>query len=84
MRVLYSTASLLAPSKNLSAVHAAIGLKIALSFLPELIAAIGFVVLGITTRNIRRVENDGKRVEGLGLGGMARGKEGDLAERQLV
>ncbi|KUJ23609.1 uncharacterized protein LY89DRAFT_187767 [Mollisia scopiformis] len=52
MRVMYSLVSILAPSKSLSPVSAALGLKLALSFIPELIAVITFVVVGILTRNV--------------------------------
>jgi hypothetical protein len=79
MRVLYSTVALLAPSKSLNPVSSAIGLKLGLSFIPELLAVIAFVVVGFVTRNVRRVRMDGRSREletGVDMGRMERNNKG--------
>lgn len=52
--MLYSVISILAPTKELNPVTGAIGLRIGLEFMPELIIVIAFVVVGLATRDIRR------------------------------
>ncbi|CZR51469.1 uncharacterized protein PAC_01345 [Phialocephala subalpina] len=87
MRMMYSTISILAPSKNLSPVNAALGLRLGLSFIPELIAVIGFVVVGILTRNVRRAgRGDRMREVDVRMVRMEseRGKDGEVAGRRLM
>lgn len=78
---MYSTIAILAPSKNLSVVNAALGLKLGLSFIPELIAAIALVVVGLLTRQVRRVQTDAESREG--VTGMVGRKEGEVAQSRM-
>lgn len=55
--MMYSVVSILAPSKNLNPTTGAVGFKTGLSFLPELIAILAFVYVGLATHSLRR---DGK------------------------
>ncbi len=56
--------AILAPSKDLSFKYTAAGLKIGLSFVPEVIAALALTVGGLVTRDVRsRVVNEGIVVE---------------------
>ncbi len=52
IRILEATVAILAPSKNLSLSYAVIGLKVGLSFVPELIAALALLAGGLITRNV--------------------------------
>ncbi|KAF4630269.1 hypothetical protein G7Y89_g7871 [Cudoniella acicularis] len=54
IRVLYSVLAIVAPSKNLNLMSENMGLKIGLSFIPELIAVLGFVFVGLATHNLRK------------------------------
>lgn len=84
--MMYSTVSILAPSKSLSPVNASVGLRVGLSFIPELIVVIGFVVAGILTRHVRRVAT-GERTREVDLGMVkiesGRGKDGEVSGRLM-
>jgi hypothetical protein len=56
--MLYSVISILAPSKSLNPESGATRLKIGLSFVPELIAMLGLVFVGLATHNLRRMVED--------------------------
>jgi protein-S-isoprenylcysteine O-methyltransferase Ste14 len=58
--MLYSVLSILAPSKSLNPESGAIGLKIGLSFIPELIAMLGLVFVGLATLNLRRMVEEAR------------------------
>ncbi|KAE8448754.1 hypothetical protein EG329_008970 [Mollisiaceae sp. DMI_Dod_QoI] len=79
IRVMYSTIAILAPSKNLSVMNTALGLKLGLSFIPELIAAIALVVVGLLTRRVGRVQRDVESREV--TTGMVGRKDGEVAQR---
>lgn len=84
---MYSTVSILAPSKSLSPVNAAIGLRVGLSFIPELVAVILLIVGGIITRDVRKtaLRSEGREVE-VGMERLAgeRGKYQGVAGREFV
>jgi hypothetical protein len=52
--MLYSIISILAPSKSLNPENGTMGLKIGLSFIPELIAILGFAFVGLATHKLQR------------------------------
>jgi hypothetical protein len=54
IRMMYGVVSILAPSKNLNPTNGAIGFRISLSFIPELIAILAFVYVGLATHTLRR------------------------------
>ncbi len=54
IRMVYSVVSILAPSKNLNPTNGAIGFRVGLSFIPELIAILAFVYVGLATHMLRR------------------------------
>jgi hypothetical protein len=56
--MVYSVISILAPSQNLNPITGAIGLRIGLNFIPELIAILAFVCVGLATHNLRRTVKD--------------------------
>jgi hypothetical protein len=51
---MYSVISILAPSKSLNPTSGSIGLRIGLSFVPELIAVLVLVCAGLATHTLRR------------------------------
>jgi hypothetical protein len=54
IRMMYGVVSILAPSKSLNPTNGAIGFRIGLSFMPELIAILAFVYVGLATHTLRR------------------------------
>ncbi|KAE9380391.1 hypothetical protein N431DRAFT_522467 [Stipitochalara longipes BDJ] len=54
IRMVYSVISILAPSKSLNPTTGAIGLRIGLSFIPELIAILALTYVGLATHKLRR------------------------------
>jgi hypothetical protein len=52
--MMYSVISILAPSKSLNPTSGSYGLRIGLSFIPELIAMLALVYAGLTTHTLRR------------------------------
>jgi hypothetical protein len=54
IRMVYSVVSILAPSTALNPTSGAIGLRIGLSFIPELIATLAMVYTGLATHSLRR------------------------------
>ena len=59
IRMIYTVISILAPSTSLNPISGAIGLRIGLSFIPELVAILAYVYAGLTTHMLRR---DMKRI----------------------
>jgi hypothetical protein len=51
---MYSVISILAPSKSLNPTRGSTGLKVGLSFIPELIAMLALVYAGLVTHKLRR------------------------------
>jgi len=54
IRMVYSVISIVAPSKSLNPTTGAVGLRIGLSFIPELIAILALTFAGLATHTLRR------------------------------
>jgi len=52
--MVYAVVSIIAPSKNLNPITGAIGFRIGLSFIPELIAILALTFVGLATHTLRR------------------------------
>jgi len=63
IRMLYSVISILSPSKSLNLESGAIGLKIGLSFIPELIVILAFLFVGLATHRLRSMVKKALRHE---------------------
>jgi hypothetical protein len=60
--MMYSVISILAPSKSLNPTSGSLGLRVGLSFIPELIAMLALVYVGLATHTLRReVKDTGER-----------------------
>ncbi|RDL41039.1 Uncharacterized protein BP5553_01018 [Venustampulla echinocandica] len=73
IRVLYSTVSIFSDNASLNPVTGSIGLRVGLSFIPELVSALMFILVGLATRQvmgIARYRGDGR--------GNANGMEADV------
>lgn len=54
LRMMYSVISILAPSSSLNPIGGAIGLRIGLSFMPELISVLAYIYAGLVTHTLNR------------------------------
>lgn len=54
IRMMYSVISILAPSKSLNPTSGSVGIRVGLSFIPELIAMLALVYAGLATLTLRR------------------------------
>ena len=52
--MIYSVVSIVSPSKSINPITGAIGYKIGLSFIPELIAVLALAFVGLATHTLRR------------------------------